>query len=77
MLIGRIAGASVRVDRACLRRPQRHHVSRGMAAMVAGGMIPIAIRRVIHIADNIMMFSDFIDMAVKRPGRAVPKGTGD
>ena len=42
--------------------------------MVAGGMIPIIIWRVPHITDNALVFCDLIDMAVKRPYRAVANG---
>lgn len=45
--------------------------------MVAGGMIPIIIRRVPHITDNALMFIYFIEMAVKRPHRSVSEDAGD
>ena len=45
--------------------------------MITGGVIHIAIRLMIHIADNVLMFSYFIDMAVKRPYRPVSSGTDD
>jgi hypothetical protein len=48
-----------------------------MAAMVTGGVIPIVIRRVIHITDNVLMFSCSIDMAVKCPHRPVSSGADD
>jgi len=35
--------------------------------MIAGGVIPVIIRRVIHITDNALMFIYFIDMTVKGP----------
>ena len=49
-------------------------MGRDMTAMVAGGMIPIIIWRVPHITDNAQLFCDLIDMAVKRPHRAVANG---
>jgi hypothetical protein len=48
-----------------------------MTAMVTGGVIPIVIRRVIHITDNVLMFSCSIDMAVKCSHRPVSSGADD
>jgi hypothetical protein len=45
--------------------------------MVACGVSPIIIRCITHITDNILMFSCFIDTAVKCPSRSVPEDTGD
>jgi hypothetical protein len=45
-----------------------------MAAMVAGGMIPILTRSVIHTANKALMFIDFIDMAMKCPHRPITEG---
>lgn len=42
--------------------------------MVAGGVPPVAIRCMVHIVGNGLMFSCFIDMAVKRPHRPVANG---
>jgi hypothetical protein len=38
-----------------------------MTAMVTDGIITITIRRVIHVADNTVMFVESIDMAIKCP----------
>lgn len=55
-------------------RAQRHDVCRGMTAVIAGGMLFISIWCVVNITDYITMFSNFINVTVKRPHRAVADG---
>jgi hypothetical protein len=45
-----------------------------MTAMIADRMLIITIRCVIHITDYITMFSNFINVTIKRPHRAVADG---
>ena len=42
-----------------------------MTAVIADRMLIIAIRCVIHVTDHTTMFSNFINVTVKRPHRAV------
>jgi hypothetical protein len=77
MQIGCIAGAGTRVCNSGLRWPQCHYMRRGMAAMVTGRVVPIVMRRVLHITNKLLMFSCSIDMAVKCPHRAVSNSADD
>jgi len=45
--------------------------------MITGGVIPIVIRRMIHITNKLLMFCCPIDMAVKCPHRPVSNGAGN
>ena len=77
MQIGCIAGTGTRVCNSGLSWPQRHYMRRGMAAMVTGGVVPIVMRRVLHITRNLLMFCCSIAMAVKCPHRAVSSSADD
>jgi hypothetical protein len=48
-----------------------------MTAVITGWMLFISIWCVVNIADYTIMLSCFIDMAVKRPHRAVTCGAED
>ena len=45
--------------------------------MVAGGMISVVVRRMTRVSGNRLVFGDFIDMACKRPYRAVANRADD
>jgi len=48
-----------------------------MTTVIAGRVIFIGIWNLAGIADDHMVFSSFIGMAVKRPNRPVTQGTGN
>ena len=52
-------------------------MGRGMAAMVTGRVVPIAMRRMFQITNKFLMFCCSIDMAVKCPHRAVSNSADD
>jgi hypothetical protein len=77
MQVGGIAGAGNGTHRTGLHRPQDQDMCRGMAAMIAGDMIPFIIRHMTRVSGNYLVFSNFINMASKRPHRAIANRADD
>lgn len=75
LLVWRRANRYIALERTEGCRAQCHDVCRGMTAVIAGRVIFIGIWRVVSIADDHMVFSGFINMAVPCPHRPVADGT--
>jgi len=69
--IRRVSGTCRGSERANGCGAQRHDVCRGVTTVIAGRVIFIGIWRVASIANDHMVFSGFINMAVPCPYRPV------